>query len=551
MGVANLMECGARTPPAVKVALVGLVLLAGMLGNSYIQMVGRLSARHSRGAVLASRDGLLAVTRCPEQLQYCETQLHNCGEQAVGCEALLTECRRVALRCKSAMDATRENVPGHWYQQVKEDWDVRFKGHGLGQRPKNPHLQCGKHGFLAGDGTCRCTVMYAGRDCQHGYAFTWQLYTRFDKVEKRTPERRKFNGEYWGSYILSQDSLLGGLYPGPQNWHGQELKLGLQYRDLTSGKQEHQHIHLGRADDQLFQALPDTDVVGGRVYNQCAIVGSSGSLLNFQLGRAIDRHDMVLRFNGAPTKGFEKHVGSRTTFRLVTTPFLTYNEIGETVLHAPRSEKVVQAYRSRSRFAALNKKAPLYLLDPGFLAWQASSVLEWQPTVAWTGIMLAMQICRRVDLYGLMVAEPEGSPYHYFDTCTNPASVRAKAETDIREWTLMRSFKDLDLLHFMEPCVVECRASDELCMACRRRAPGFSETISPEMHDLRLSRKRIDKRYCKKADLHHMVADAAEAAAEAGDDGPQEAGGAAAGSIEAWTRPQPEAREEPFNPLMG
>lgn len=63
--------------------------------------------------------------------------------------------------------------------------------------------------------------MYAGRDCQHGYAFTWQLYTRFDKVEKRTPERRKFNGEYWGSYILSQDSLLGGLYPGPQNWHGQ------------------------------------------------------------------------------------------------------------------------------------------------------------------------------------------------------------------------------------------------------------------------------------------------------------------------------------------
>lgn len=40
---------------------------------------------------------------------------------------------------------------GRRYQQVKEDWDVRFKGHGLGQRPKNPHLQCGKHGFLAGD----------------------------------------------------------------------------------------------------------------------------------------------------------------------------------------------------------------------------------------------------------------------------------------------------------------------------------------------------------------------------------------------------------------
>jgi hypothetical protein len=40
------------------------------------------------------------------------------------------------------------------------------------------------------------------------------------------------------------------------------------------------------------------------------------------------------------TQGFEKHVGSRTTFRMVTTPFLAYNEAGEAVLHAPRSDRV-------------------------------------------------------------------------------------------------------------------------------------------------------------------------------------------------------------------
>jgi hypothetical protein len=66
------------------------------------------------------------------------------------------------------------------------------------------------------------------------------------------------------------------------------------------------HYSLGpilhRADNELFQALPEYDMVGSRVYNQCAIVGSSGSLLNFQLGREIDRHDMILRFNGAPTQ---------------------------------------------------------------------------------------------------------------------------------------------------------------------------------------------------------------------------------------------------------
>ena len=32
------------------------------------------------------------------------------------------------------------------------------------------------------------------------------------------------------------------------------------------------------------------------------------------LGEAIDKHDAVFRFNLAPTKGFEKSVGSKTRF---------------------------------------------------------------------------------------------------------------------------------------------------------------------------------------------------------------------------------------------
>jgi hypothetical protein len=96
----------------------------------------------------------------------------------------------------------------------------------------------------------------------------------------------------------------------------------------------------------------------------------------------------------------------------------------------------------------------------------------------------------------------------------------------------------------------------QLCMACRRRAPGFSETISPEMNQLRLSRKRVSKKYCKKADLHHVVADQAEAEAE-GEDGSLDdsmgSGGELGGEVEQWTRPRKEeaAGEKPFNPLMG
>lgn len=49
----------------------------------------------------------------------------------------------------------------------------------------------------------------------------------------------------------------------------------------------------------------------------CAIVGSSGSLL-FEpaFGAQIQRADMVVRFNDAPTAGFEAFVGNRTDYRV-------------------------------------------------------------------------------------------------------------------------------------------------------------------------------------------------------------------------------------------
>ena len=50
-----------------------------------------------------------------------------------------------------------------------------------------------------------------------------------------------------------------------------------------------------------------------------AIVGSSGILLNHKLGDEINGHDFIVRFNAAPTDGFEKFVGNRTDFRCMNT----------------------------------------------------------------------------------------------------------------------------------------------------------------------------------------------------------------------------------------
>ncbi|XP_029371066.1 alpha-N-acetyl-neuraminyl-2,3-beta-galactosyl-1,3-N-acetyl-galactosaminide alpha-2,6-sialyltransferase isoform X2 [Echeneis naucrates] len=63
--------------------------------------------------------------------------------------------------------------------------------------------------------------------------------------------------------------------------------------------------------------------------NHCALVSSSGQMIRAGLGEEIDRIECVIRMNNAPTKGYEKDVGSRTSIRVVShtsVPMLLKNE---------------------------------------------------------------------------------------------------------------------------------------------------------------------------------------------------------------------------------
>ena len=52
------------------------------------------------------------------------------------------------------------------------------------------------------------------------------------------------------------------------------------------------------------------------VSENVAIVASSPRLLTTEYGELIDSFDDVVRFNRAPTDGYEKHVGTKTTIRV-------------------------------------------------------------------------------------------------------------------------------------------------------------------------------------------------------------------------------------------
>lgn len=63
--------------------------------------------------------------------------------------------------------------------------------------------------------------------------------------------------------------------------------------------------------------------------SQCALVSSSGQMLGAGAGEEIDKIRCVIRMNNAPTQGYEKDVGSRTTVRVVShtsVPLLLKNE---------------------------------------------------------------------------------------------------------------------------------------------------------------------------------------------------------------------------------
>ncbi|XP_062517147.1 beta-galactoside alpha-2,6-sialyltransferase 2-like [Corticium candelabrum] len=68
------------------------------------------------------------------------------------------------------------------------------------------------------------------------------------------------------------------------------------------------------------------------LYNKsCALVGSSAQLLNHSYGSDIDSHDVVVRVNDAPIRGYEKYVGRRTADVIFTSAGQAMNRCPNTV----------------------------------------------------------------------------------------------------------------------------------------------------------------------------------------------------------------------------
>ncbi|KAF7243200.1 Beta-galactoside alpha-2,6-sialyltransferase 1 [Varanus komodoensis] len=175
---------------------------------------------------------------------------------------------------------------------------------------------------------------------------------------------------------------------------------------------------------------------------QCAVVTSAGSMKSSHLGAEIDGHDGVLRFNGAPTSGFEDDVGKKTTIRLVNSQLITIEEqkfITDAQYNngilivwdpSPYHADIYKWYykpdyyffESYKRYRRKHPEQPFYILNPN-MQWQLWDILQENspediqpnpPSSGMLGIVLMMNLCDKVDVYEFLPSKRQTDICHYY-----------------------------------------------------------------------------------------------------------------------------------------
>lgn len=235
----------------------------------------------------------------------------------------------------------------------------------------------------------------------------------------------------------------------------------------------------------FFQAVRDGDVLTPPTNKPlqkrtCAVVSSSGVLNLHRYGQEIDRASMVIRFNEAPTDGFEDHVGAREGWRIVNekvlheflgdknfgkkqdapgTPLrkmgpgadylLTCSVcgIGKKMImdHIDFKEAQVKASKQDYELKLFASDLSLERLLFSFLhdEYGVRFTSPAGPTTGAIGMLVALSECDEITAYGMGDSiNSADTPYHYYDKPSGDVS-HARVDQTRRWHNSFDSEKDL------------------------------------------------------------------------------------------------------------
>ncbi|KAK3268043.1 glycosyltransferase 29 protein [Cymbomonas tetramitiformis] len=298
--------------------------------------------------------------------------------------------------------------------------------------PRQCVNDCSNRGIYV-NGTCNCEPIYAGSDCS------------INIMEKELARLLGgLNTTYHGPILMNKGEVNGTIIKLPDG--------------VTHSKTRDGDVY--KVDRMLYNVLPDEDT--RERYGTCAIVGNSGALLNKEAGRDIDAHDLIYRFNQAPVKGYEVHVGSRSSFESLNGYWVkelmdekrgyrwNWRSRDTGVILFELFEPWAFIWKTKTQildkdrwwkqtYAKLKKLHPdrkIIALSPQFVSWSYLLYRELRrrfqrmrlghypgekPMSGFYSFFFCLHLCEQVDIYGFAPYNEDssknaGTKYHYFDS---------------------------------------------------------------------------------------------------------------------------------------